>query len=117
MSGCCWPPGPLPGGCRGSTAGTTSGALPTYSRCGSGCDPAPGSGVIGGGFIGLELAASATARGCAVTVVEIAPRLLARAVPAEVAATVAARHEQAGVAALTNPAMPLKALLRAHNVR
>jgi 3-phenylpropionate/trans-cinnamate dioxygenase ferredoxin reductase subunit len=54
-------------------------------------------GVIGGGFIGLELAASATARGCAVTVVEVAPRLLARAVPAEVAATVAARHEQAGV--------------------
>jgi 3-phenylpropionate/trans-cinnamate dioxygenase ferredoxin reductase subunit len=54
-------------------------------------------GVIGGGFIGLELAASAAARGCAVTVVEIAPRLLDRAVPAEVAATVAARHEQAGV--------------------
>lgn len=54
-------------------------------------------GVIGGGFIGLELAAGAVARGCAVTVVEIAPRLLARAVPAEVAATVAARHAQAGV--------------------
>ncbi|MPY81101.1 MAG: ferredoxin reductase [Actinophytocola sp.] len=54
-------------------------------------------GVIGGGFIGLELAASATARGCAVTVVEAEPRLLSRAVPAEVAAVVADRHEQAGV--------------------
>jgi hypothetical protein len=42
-SGCCWPPGPLLGGCRGSTAGTTSGAWPTHSHCGIGCDPAPGS--------------------------------------------------------------------------
>src|SRR5206468_11928066 len=54
-------------------------------------------GVIGGGFIGLELAAAAVARGCAVTVVELAPRLLARALPAEVARVVAARHEEAGV--------------------
>jgi 3-phenylpropionate/trans-cinnamate dioxygenase ferredoxin reductase subunit len=54
-------------------------------------------GVIGGGFIGLELAAAAIARACTVTVVEVASRLLARAVPAEVAAIVAARHAQAGV--------------------
>jgi 3-phenylpropionate/trans-cinnamate dioxygenase ferredoxin reductase subunit len=54
-------------------------------------------GVVGGGFIGLELAAAAVERGCAVTVVEAAPRLLSRAVPAEVAQVVADRHELAGV--------------------
>jgi 3-phenylpropionate/trans-cinnamate dioxygenase ferredoxin reductase subunit len=54
-------------------------------------------GVIGGGFIGLELAAGATERGGTVTVLEVAPQLMGRAVPAEVAAIVAARHEQAGV--------------------
>jgi 3-phenylpropionate/trans-cinnamate dioxygenase ferredoxin reductase subunit len=54
-------------------------------------------GVIGGGFIGLELAASATARGCAVTVIEVAAQLMGRVVPPEIASVVAARHEQAGV--------------------
>lgn len=53
--------------------------------------------VIGGGFIGLEIASSAIARGCDVSVVEMAPRLLMRGVPAEVAALVQARHERAGV--------------------
>jgi 3-phenylpropionate/trans-cinnamate dioxygenase ferredoxin reductase component len=54
-------------------------------------------GVIGGGFIGLELAASARTLGAEVTVIEAAPRLLARAVPAEIAASVQARHESEGV--------------------
>lgn len=53
--------------------------------------------VIGGGFIGLEIASSAIARGCEVTLVEMAPRLLMRGVPAEVSALVQARHERAGV--------------------
>ena len=53
--------------------------------------------VIGGGFIGLELAASATALGCPVTVVELGPRLMGRAVPARVAAIMAGRHIAAGV--------------------
>ena len=53
--------------------------------------------VIGGGFIGLEVAASAVARGCRVTLVEAGPRLLGRGVPAEIAARVAARHRAAGV--------------------
>ncbi|WP_084462179.1 NAD(P)/FAD-dependent oxidoreductase [Bradyrhizobium sp. WSM1417] len=35
--------------------------------------------IIGGGFIGLEVAAAARARGCAVTVLERAPLLLSRA--------------------------------------
>jgi 3-phenylpropionate/trans-cinnamate dioxygenase ferredoxin reductase subunit len=53
--------------------------------------------VIGGGFIGLEIAASALERGCSVTVVEMAPRILGRAVPAEVAAVVAEAHMAAGI--------------------
>jgi 3-phenylpropionate/trans-cinnamate dioxygenase ferredoxin reductase component len=53
--------------------------------------------VIGGGFIGLELAASAAALGCLVTVVELGPRLMGRAVPARVAAVMAAQHVKAGV--------------------
>ncbi|MCB8882098.1 FAD-dependent oxidoreductase [Acidisoma cellulosilytica] len=53
--------------------------------------------VIGGGFIGLEVAASALARGCTVTVVEMAPRILGRAVPAEIAARVATHHRAAGI--------------------
>ncbi|MCX5578152.1 NAD(P)/FAD-dependent oxidoreductase [Kaistia terrae] len=59
----------------------------------------PGShiAIIGGGFIGLELAASARARGAEVTLIELAPRLLARAVPAAIAGVIAARHEAAGV--------------------
>jgi 3-phenylpropionate/trans-cinnamate dioxygenase ferredoxin reductase component len=52
--------------------------------------------VIGGGFIGLELAAAAVSLGCSVTVLEVADRLLGRAVPAEVAALVHARHTGAG---------------------
>ena len=53
--------------------------------------------VIGGGFIGLELAASARQLGVKVTVVEVLPRILARAVPEAIAAVVAARHAAQGV--------------------
>lgn len=60
---------------------------------------APGTrlAVIGGGFIGLELASSAAALGCPVTVIELGPRLMGRAVPARIAATMARRHVAAGV--------------------
>jgi 3-phenylpropionate/trans-cinnamate dioxygenase ferredoxin reductase subunit len=54
-------------------------------------------GVVGGGFIGLEVAATAAGLGCAVTVVEAAPRLMARAVPERLAARAAARHVEAGI--------------------
>ncbi len=53
--------------------------------------------VIGGGFIGLEVAAAAVARGCRVVVVEAAPRLLSRALPAPVAELIERRHRSAGV--------------------
>ena len=57
--------------------------------------------VVGGGFIGLEIAASAVARGCAVTVLEMAPRLLMRGVPASIATAVEAQHRRAGVTVRT----------------
>lgn len=53
--------------------------------------------VVGGGFIGLEFAALARRHGVAVTVVEAAPRLLMRGVPAEIAEAVRALHEANGV--------------------
>jgi 3-phenylpropionate/trans-cinnamate dioxygenase ferredoxin reductase subunit len=53
--------------------------------------------VIGGGFIGLELAASARQRGASVTVIEALPRILSRAVPEEHARVIAARHLAEGV--------------------
>jgi 3-phenylpropionate/trans-cinnamate dioxygenase ferredoxin reductase subunit len=53
--------------------------------------------VLGGGFIGLEVAATARAQGLAVQVVEVAPRLLGRSVSAELAAHVLAVHDEAGI--------------------
>ena len=53
--------------------------------------------VVGAGFIGLELAASARQRGCLVTVIELAERVMSRLVPAGVAERIAQRHRAAGV--------------------
>jgi 3-phenylpropionate/trans-cinnamate dioxygenase ferredoxin reductase component len=52
--------------------------------------------IIGGGFIGLEVAASLGSLGCQITVVEFAHRLMSRVVPAQVAAVVQERHLAAG---------------------
>ena len=57
--------------------------------------------IIGGGFIGLELAASAARRGCHVTVIEAQPRILMRGVPEEISTIIMAKHEAAGNAILT----------------
>jgi 3-phenylpropionate/trans-cinnamate dioxygenase ferredoxin reductase component len=54
-------------------------------------------GIIGGGFIGLELAALARRAGVEVTVVEAAPRLLGRAVPPQIAHVLQKRHSAEGV--------------------
>ncbi|MGH8668391.1 MAG: NAD(P)/FAD-dependent oxidoreductase, partial [Burkholderiales bacterium] len=54
--------------------------------------------VIGGGFIGLEVASSALKRGLSVTVVERQRALLDRVLPPEIAARVEALHAAHGVA-------------------
>ncbi len=53
--------------------------------------------VIGGGFIGLEVASSARKLGASVTLIEGLPRVLSRGVPEEVAQVVTRRHEVEGV--------------------
>ncbi len=53
--------------------------------------------IIGGGFIGLEVASSARKLGLEVTLVEAQPRILMRGVPEEIAKVVHARHVEAGV--------------------
>ena len=53
--------------------------------------------VLGGGFIGLEIAASARGLGKPVTVLESAPRLLLRSVSAELAGHVLQTHRGAGI--------------------
>lgn len=53
--------------------------------------------IVGAGFIGLELAASARRRGVKVTVIEAQPRILMRGVPDPIAAVVAQRHRAEGV--------------------
>lgn len=53
--------------------------------------------VVGGGFIGLELAASARKLGVEVTVMEAQPRILMRGVPAEIAEHIHALHAGQGV--------------------
>ena len=56
--------------------------------------------VVGGGFIGLEAAAAATAQGKAVTVVEAADRLIGRVVAPVVSDFYAAAHRRRGVRVL-----------------
>src|SRR6516165_9119621 len=53
--------------------------------------------VIGAGFIGLEFAATARIKGLEVDVLELANRVMARAVTAEVSEYFQARHAEAGV--------------------
>lgn len=53
--------------------------------------------VLGGGVIGLEVAAAAIQQGCAVDLVEAAPHLLSRALPPPVADHLLVRHAAEGV--------------------
>jgi 3-phenylpropionate/trans-cinnamate dioxygenase ferredoxin reductase subunit len=61
--------------------------------------------VIGGGFIGLEVAASARARGLAVQVLESAPRLLMRSVSPEISEHVLRTHMANGIEVLLGVAV------------
>jgi 3-phenylpropionate/trans-cinnamate dioxygenase ferredoxin reductase subunit len=58
--------------------------------------------IVGGGYIGLEVAAVAVKRGCAVTVIETTPRVLSRVVSPEMSAFYTDVHTQAGVKILTS---------------
>jgi NADPH-dependent 2,4-dienoyl-CoA reductase/sulfur reductase-like enzyme len=53
--------------------------------------------IIGAGFIGLEVAATARVAGCAVTVLESAPHPLARVAPPEIGAFFTELHRAQGV--------------------
>jgi 3-phenylpropionate/trans-cinnamate dioxygenase ferredoxin reductase component len=53
--------------------------------------------VVGAGFIGLEFAATARAKGLEVDVVELGPRVMARAVTAEISAFFEQRHTASGI--------------------
>lgn len=61
--------------------------------------------IIGGGFIGLEIAASARSLGLTVTVIEQAPALMARVLPQPVAAYLAGVHADRGVELHTGVAL------------
>ncbi|MGV9296135.1 NAD(P)/FAD-dependent oxidoreductase [Amycolatopsis sp. NPDC003676] len=53
--------------------------------------------LAGGGFIGLEIASAAVELGCAVTIVEQLPSILAHAVPTQVSDFLLDRHRARGV--------------------
>jgi 3-phenylpropionate/trans-cinnamate dioxygenase ferredoxin reductase component len=61
--------------------------------------------VVGGGLIGLEVAASAAELGIKVTVIEIAPRILARVCDEHVSARVHETHRRRGVDIRLNTAL------------
>src|SRR5215475_8318152 len=61
--------------------------------------------VIGGGLIGLEVAASATELGVKVTVMEVLPRILARVCDEETSARVEDAHRRHGVDLRLNTAL------------
>ncbi len=70
--------------------------------------------IIGGGFIGLELASSAIKRGCHVTLIEAQPRILMRGVPEPIAKIIHDRHISAGVNMLINTSVEE---IAAHHVK
>ncbi|MGY4627150.1 NAD(P)/FAD-dependent oxidoreductase [Bradyrhizobium sp. USDA 4486] len=84
---------PTAAGVRIATLRTYTDALAIRRIIRRGCQVV----VVGGGFIGLEVAASASLRGASVAVVEAGPRLLTRAVPEPLAELIKAKHERAGV--------------------
>ncbi|RUV81865.1 ferredoxin reductase [Mesorhizobium sp. M1A.F.Ca.IN.020.06.1.1] len=66
------------------------------SRLRAALSPGKRLAVVGGGFIGLEVSASARRLGCHTTVFELAPRLLPRSASTTLSAWVAERHLSEG---------------------
>lgn len=84
---------PVPGGERALLLRTYEDAASIRARLHPGTRVA----CIGAGVIGLELASSARARGCQVTVIEAAPGVMGRVLSPPLAAFMQAQHEAAGV--------------------
>ena len=61
--------------------------------------------VVGGGFIGLEVAATARRLGCEVTVLEAGPRLAGRVLPAVISQALLDLHREHGVQVRLNVAL------------
>lgn len=61
--------------------------------------------VVGGGFIGAEVAAAAATLGCPVTIVESLPAPFSRVLGAEVGSVLTALHAEHGVSVLANAAV------------
>lgn len=61
--------------------------------------------VVGGGFIGLEVAATARSMGCEVTVLEAGPRLAGRVLPPRISEALLDLHRQHGVDVRLNVAL------------
>lgn len=61
--------------------------------------------IIGGGFIGLEVAATARALGCAVTLLEAGPRLAGRVLPGRLSSVLLELHRSQGVDVRLNVAI------------
>lgn len=72
---------------------TFADATAIFSRVAAGRSAA----IIGGGLIGMELAAVLRGKGMAVTIIEAAAKPLGRAVPPRLAASLHARHVEEGV--------------------
>lgn len=72
---------------------TYANAAAIFARAEAGRDVA----IIGGGLIGMELAAVLRGKGIMVSVIEMAPKPLGRAVPPRFAAKLHARHRDEGV--------------------
>jgi 3-phenylpropionate/trans-cinnamate dioxygenase ferredoxin reductase component len=83
--------GPLPDGV--STLRSLADVAPLRARLVDGASLL----VVGAGFVGAEVAASAVAMGCRVTMLEAAPTPLGRLLPPEVAAVYTALHRGRGV--------------------
>ena len=61
--------------------------------------------IIGGGFIGLEVAATARALGCTVTLLEAGPRLAGRVLPEQLSSVLLDLHRSRGVDVRLNVAI------------